>query len=146
MTWDLFQFGLQPYLFKHHPILLGPYFNIGTNATWPCAVHKIFINDCLDWVNCYVGLFTDDNLTTQQMKKRYQTNLKSLNTRAKTLGMSFNAKKCKVVAVHPQILNIPDYTMGNEVLDNTEYCKYLGVRLEVHQQHRRPNQQCVKNK
>jgi len=46
--------------------------------------------------------------------------LESLNTWAKTWGMSFNAKKCKIIAFHPQ-RTVPEYTMDNIMLEHTDH-------------------------
>ena len=43
--------------------------------------------------------------------------------------MSFNAKKWKVIAFHPQ-RTVPEYTMDNAVLEYTDRCKYSGVILQ----------------
>ena len=94
----------------------------------------VYINDLPSHVDCSVGLFADDTLMYQNVdntndEERFQANLESLNTWSKTWGMSFNAKKCKIIAFHPQ-RTVPEYTMDNIVLEHTDHCKYLGVILQ----------------
>ena len=94
----------------------------------------VYINDLPSHVDCSVGLFADDTLMYQNVdntkdEERFQANLESLNIWSKTWGMSFNAKKCKIIAFHPQ-RTVPEYTMDSIMLEHTDHCKYLGVILQ----------------
>ena len=63
----------------------------------------VYINDLQSYVDCSFGLFANDTLIYQTVdntadEERFQANLESLNTWAKTCEMSFNAKKRKIIA------------------------------------------------
>ncbi|MGB1915940.1 MAG: RNA-directed DNA polymerase, partial [Paracoccaceae bacterium] len=95
----------------------------------------VYINDLPALVTCKIRLFADDALIYRSIDSitdthKLQEDLNQLITWESNWSMEFNPDKCKVLRVtnKRKIIN-QNYTMHNQILEEVDSAKYLGVHI-----------------
>ena len=95
----------------------------------------VYINDLPELVTCKIRLFADDALIYREIDStedtlKLQEDLNQLMTWESDWSMEFNPEKCKVLRVTNKRKTINQtYTMHNEILEEVDSAKYLGVHI-----------------
>ena len=93
------------------------------------------INDITRVIKSQCRLFADDCLLyrpirTEEDQHLLQQDLLGLEEWSVKWGMRFNASKCEVIRIHRSKRPLDHfYTIGGQVLQEVDSCKYLGVNI-----------------